>query len=69
MKTTTIIAPIHTPDPAIPAPRGTTVLGFVQGTLLLAGIVVVAAALLLMGLVSWPIRFMRRRFQSNGKGP
>jgi hypothetical protein len=63
--TTTIIAPIHAHGPASEIPKANTFLDLVQGTLWLAGIVLIGAALLLIGLLSWPIRAVLRRLQFN----
>ncbi|SEA93581.1 hypothetical protein SAMN05428936_11359 [Pelagibacterium halotolerans] len=40
--------------------RGRAILAFMHGAILLAGIVGIGAALLLLTLVSWPIRVLRR---------
>ncbi|WP_421950504.1 hypothetical protein [Pelagibacterium sp.] len=40
--------------------RGRTFLEFAHGAILLAGIISLGAALLLLGLLAWPIRFLRR---------
>ena len=63
MKTTTIIAPLHAYAPAAEIPKANSIPAVILGTLLLAGIVFIGAALLALGLLSWPIRLVRRRIQ------
>jgi hypothetical protein len=65
MKTTTILTPIPSHGPTTVMPKGNTVLGMIQGAVLLAAVVTIGAALLVIGILSWPIRLLRRRFGYN----
>lgn len=62
MKTPTL--PDATFDmPASGPSRGRAVLAFAHGAVLLAGIISLGAAVLLLGLVSWPFRLVHRQFR------
>lgn len=62
MKTPTL--PDSTFDmPASGMSRGRAVLDFAHGAVLLAGIIILGAAALLIGLVSWPFRLAHRRLK------
>jgi hypothetical protein len=58
--------PTTNPDSALgglaaPVFWGRSVVAFAHGAILLAGIVSIGAALLLLGLLAWPVRLVRRQ--------